>query len=151
MTTLTKAALQTLGFTVVDGKAVRVPDTVPPRVDAVTESSPNQRRLQPASPYRSKTESHYAARLFSLRVIGQIHDWRYEAVTLRLGDRVRFTPDFRVVMADGTVELHEVKGAYTREDARIKLQAAATLFQEYRFKLATYAKGRWTITTVRAA
>jgi hypothetical protein len=152
MTALTRQELESLGYRVVDGKAIRVGSGTQDRqVGSANAQKSTTATAATASPYRSKTEAAYAARLEIMQLAGSIRDWRYEAVRLRLADRVRFTPDFRVVSLDGSVALHEVKGAFTREDARIKLQTAATLFPEYRFVLATYAKGGWTIVPVRAA
>jgi len=158
--TMTETELRALGYVAKDGKAVRINGSSThaeaQAISAATNppgpigSARAADAIAPRSPYRSKTEALYEARLRAMLFSGDICAYRYEAVTLRLGDRVRFTPDFRVVLADGTVELHEVKGAYTREDARIKLQTAATLFPEYVFRLAVSAKGQWTISTVRA-
>jgi len=144
---MSETELRALGYVAKDGKAVKVGSGVAAKDAAQTQNS----TAATASPYRSKTEATYAAFLDALIRSGEILNWRYEAVTLRLGDRVRFTPDFRVEDREGRIELHEVKGAYTREDARVKLQVAATLFPEYRFQLCTYSKGNWTIARVRAA
>ncbi len=51
----------------------------------------------------------------------------FEAIKLRLAAKTHYTPDFAVLLADGSFELHEVKG-FWREDARIKIKIAAEKF-----------------------
>lgn len=60
--------------------------------------------------FRSRWESNYA-RLLQWRLErGEIRAWEHEPETLWLADGNSYLPDFRVVMADGAVEIHEVKG-----------------------------------------
>ena len=64
--------------------------------------------------FRSAWEANYARYLNFLRKQGQIIDWRYEAATfpftaIKRGCR-SYTPDFEVLVSDGRVEYHEVKG-----------------------------------------
>lgn len=67
----------------------------------VTQPPPTDTRPDP-----NKTEAAYRAR----HLAGQ--DARYEALTFRLANGHRYTPDW-VVFEDGRpVECHEVKGAY---------------------------------------
>jgi len=52
---------------------------------------------------------------------------QFEGITLRLGERCSWTPDFLVLLADGTLEALEVKGHW-EDDARVKFKATASLF-----------------------
>lgn len=70
---------------------------------------------------------------------------RYEAVTLRLGDDCRYTPDFMVIAEDDVVELHEVKGHW-RDDAKVKIRVAAEMYPMFRFKAFSKTKGKWVLT-----
>ena len=79
------------------------------------------------------TEARYAGYLEELKRTGQVAAWAYEAVKLRLADRTFYTPDFLVVMADGGMELHEVKGHW-EDDARVKIKVAARLFPWFCFR-----------------
>ena len=45
----------------------------------------------------------------------------------KLADDTRYTPDFMVMLADGQLQSHEVKGYWT-DDARVKTKVAAALF-----------------------
>lgn len=51
----------------------------------------------------------------------------------------RYTPDFAVMLADGVIEMHEVKGYWT-EDARAKIKVAANKFP-FRF-VAVYKQAK---------
>ena len=62
--------------------------------------------------FKSKLEARYANYLERLREVGQILGWWYEPLTLRFPEGLpqEWTPDFLVLLPDGTVELHETKG-----------------------------------------
>lgn len=79
----------------------------------------------------NKTESAYAKRLESLRASGEILWFAFEAITLKLANALRYTPDFVVILPDGRIQLHEVKGARVifRDDAKAKVKMAAQKFQ----------------------
>lgn len=63
-----------------------------------------------------------------LRVLsGEIASYIYEGVKFRLADRTWYTPDFFVILADGTIEIHEAKG-FMEEDANVKIKVAAEMF-----------------------
>lgn len=95
--------------------------------------------------YRSKAEARYADVLEAERMAGRIRSWRYEAITLKLADRVRYTPDFLVVYTDLCMALHEVKGGYIRDDARIKLRVAVEMYPWFAWVLAVYSRGAWEV------
>lgn len=86
----------------------------------------------------NKTERAYAEYLERLKLGGQICDWKYEAVKLRLADKTFYTPDFMVVMPDGVIELREVKGHW-EDDARVKIKVAA---EQFPFRFIAVRKGR---------
>ena len=89
----------------------------------------------------NKTEAAYAELLTHRELVGEILGWKYEAVTLKLADNTRYTPDFMVQLADGSVELHEVKacrasGAFLAEDdARVKFKVAGEQFPIFVFRM----------------
>lgn len=72
----------------------------------------------------NKTESLYAQHLDCLKAVGEIARWDFEPEKLRLADRTFYTPDFRVIMPDGQIHFHEVKGHW-EDDARVKIKVAA--------------------------
>lgn len=72
----------------------------------------------------NKTEAAYAAFLELRRAAGEILWYRFEGVKLRLADNTFYTPDFAVMAADSSMEMHEVKGHW-EDDARVKIKVAA--------------------------
>ena len=99
----------------------------------------------PVRPERmNKTEVAYGLILEARRRAGQVREYHYEAVTLQLAHDCRYTPDFLVILADGTVELHETKG-HMRDDALVKLKVCARLYP-FPLRLARLVKGAWSVT-----
>jgi hypothetical protein len=64
---------------------------------------------------------------------GEIVRYDYEPEVLRLPG-CRYTPDFRVLAADGEVVFYEIKGGRCEEDSWLKLKLAAEI-HPYRFVL----------------
>lgn len=75
----------------------------------------------------NKTEQAYAATLDNCKSAGMLAWFKFEGVKLRLADNTFYTPDFAVMRADGTMEMHEVKGFWT-DDARVKIKVAADMY-----------------------
>lgn len=94
------------------------------------------------------TERAYGLILRAKQQAGLIAAYRYEAITIRLANRTTYTPDFVVLDPDGYIELHEVKGGFTRDDARVKFKVAAEQYSEFRFVWCQYVRKAWTITPV---
>ena len=94
----------------------------------------------------NKLETDYAVHLTLRHRDGEIRGYVYEGVKLRLADRTWYTPDFLVWMADGSLELHEVKGGFIRDDAMVKFKCTAELFPMFRFVMVQYKKAKgWRI------
>ena len=85
----------------------------------------------------NKTETAYAQELEARKNAKELLWYAFEGVTLKLADGCRYTPDFAVLMADVTIEMHEVKGYWT-DDARAKIKVAADKFP-FRF-IAVYKR-----------
>ena len=75
----------------------------------------------------NKTEAAYAALLESQKAAGEVAWYKFEAIKLRLADNTFYTPDFAVMLANGQMELHEVKG-FWQDDARAKIKIAADMY-----------------------
>lgn len=87
----------------------------------------------------NKTETAYAEYLAARRHIGDVLWFRFEGLKLRLADRTFYTPDFAVIVAGGSLELHEVKG-FMEEDAAVKLKSAAAQYP-FALRIVRRAKG----------
>lgn len=93
----------------------------------------------------NKTEAAYADALKNRQMTGEVAWFKFEGVKLRLADNTFYSPDFAVMLADGQMEMHEVKG-YWQDDARVKIKVAAELYP-FRFiavqPLSKKAGGGW--------
>lgn len=76
---------------------------------------------------RNKTEAAYEAFLEALRMTGSVAWFKFEGVKLRLADNTFYTPDYAVMLSNGQMEMHEVKGsrAIFADDAKVKVKVAA--------------------------
>ncbi|WOD19818.1 PDDEXK family nuclease [Paraburkholderia kirstenboschensis] len=91
----------------------------------------------------NKTERAYSQLLAARKHIGEIDDFAFESVKLRLAGATLcfYTPDF-CVWAGGRVQFHEVKGFWT-DDARVKIKVAAASVPWARFIAVRLVKGEW--------
>lgn len=88
----------------------------------------------------NKTEAAYALHLEQLKRSGAIDWFLYEGIKIKLADKTFFTPDFAVMMPDGLIELHDVKGTTTDKTTKkskpfvhddgstIKIKVAAEMY-----------------------
>ena len=107
----------------------------------------------------NKLEQRYARQLELLKRAGEILDWRYEPIRLRIGTSGnKGTPsafykvDFLVVREidlsqshghyQTKFEFHETKG-FWREAARVRIRVAADLYPWWRFVGVQFKKGEW--------
>lgn len=110
------------------------------RQGAVTE------RRSPRAPEPNKTEKRYIDEvLWPALQAGEIVDFRFEAVNLRLGPQCHYRPDFLVVLVDGSLRFDEVKGGWAEEDAIVKFKTAVSLYPWFGWRLARYAKKQWSV------
>jgi len=76
---------------------------------------------------RNKTEAAYEKYLEERRIAGEVVWYKFEGIKVRLADSTFYTPDFAVMLANGQMEMHEVKG-YWLDDARVKIKVAADIY-----------------------
>lgn len=104
-------------------------------------------RVRHTSGEMNGLEKRYAAHLELRKTVGEIHDYRFEPMKLRLAPSTFIDVDFLVFVDSCSrggneytkVELHEVKGHW-EDDARVKVKVAATLFPWWTFKGVTWNK-----------
>lgn len=89
----------------------------------------------------NKTEAAYNRLLETRLGLGDIRWFKFEPINIRLGAKCFYSVDFMVMLADGTIEAHEVKGRW-EDDALAKFKvAAATL--PFKFKAVRMVKGNF--------
>jgi hypothetical protein len=89
----------------------------------------------------NKTEAKYAGELELLKRAGVIQWFMFEGIKLRLADKTFYSPDFFVMLADGTLECKEVKG-FWQDDARVKIKVAASMYP-FKFTAVKIIRGSW--------
>ena len=95
------------------------------------------------------TETAYADLLEARKLAGEVIAWGFERVTLKLAAGCRYTPDFDVWLADGTMEFVDAKGGGPmNETSRVKIKVAAESYPQFTFviakRLAKKDGGGWT-------
>ena len=93
----------------------------------------------------NKTEAAYDLVLKARYQAGEVMWYKFEGMKFRLADNTFYTPDFAVMLADGQLQMHEVKG-FWQEDGRVKIKVAADMYP-YAFialkKIAKNKGGGW--------
>jgi hypothetical protein len=83
----------------------------------------------------NRMEAAWAAQLDLAVRAGDVLWYAYESLTLKLADDTRYTPDFVLMFADGSLCCDECKG-FMEEAAWVRMKVAAALFP-LRFRLIT--------------
>jgi hypothetical protein len=82
----------------------------------------------------NRTEAEYAGILQARKLAGEIIEWHFESVTFKLADDTRYTPDFDILFADGTMEFVDAKGGGPIDPkSLVKIKCAAEKFQQFAF------------------
>jgi hypothetical protein len=116
------------------------------RARAMSKKAPKA-RTRPAAHVAgrmNKTEKAYSqqldARMPTDQSPGEVAGWMFEPLKLRLADDTWYTPDFLVLMTDGTIEIHEVKACadngkvLVEDDAQVKIKVAAEDYPFFTFR-----------------
>lgn len=82
-------------------------------------------RLKPGQ--MNKTEAAYCEHLEAEHRAGRVAWYAFEGLKFRLADATFYTPDFAVMLSNGQLEAHEVKGHW-EDDARVKVKVAASMY-----------------------
>ena len=85
----------------------------------------------------NRTEAEYSRLLEEKKSSGEVVWWAFEGMTFKLAEGSRYTPDFNVMLPNGQLEMHEVKGRWI-DDAKTKIKVAADKFP-FQFR-AVFAK-----------
>jgi hypothetical protein len=88
----------------------------------------------------NKTEAAYDAHLWQQHSVGAVLWHKFEGIKLRLADNTFLTVDFAVLPKSGVLEMHECKGGWFQDDAKVKVKVAASIYP-FRFIVVRKAKG----------
>ena len=102
----------------------------------------------------NKTEGAYADILEARRIVGEVQSWTLHGITVTLAPGCRYTPDFLVVLHDGSRQAIEIKACdkdgrvLAHDDSIVKLKTAAAdpryRYPWIRWKLAgRHRDGSW--------
>lgn len=75
----------------------------------------------------NNTEAEYGRHLEVLKSAGDVAWYKFEGIKFRLADNTFYTPDFAVMLADGSLQAHEVKG-FWEDDAKVKIKVASDMY-----------------------
>jgi hypothetical protein len=123
------------------------------RAEAVraVEVEAKPRLRQRRTPKLNKLELAWLDVLQRQHPTDRIHS---QSITLQLGNGVRYTPDFVVVMpglATEGITAYETKGRHMWDDAAVKLKVAAALYPWIKFVLVSRNEvGAWRVEEVAA-
>lgn len=94
----------------------------------------------------NKLEERYVREVLEpMRMVGNVVEWHFESIKLKLAANTFYTPDFLVITKD-QIEFHEVKG-FWEDDARVKIKCAAEKFWQFQFIAVKFVKKQWEIET----
>jgi hypothetical protein len=133
------------------GKPWRAAACGPTHAMVQAERQPSKpKRAQPERKGPNKWEAEFAACILETAVgVGVIDSFEYEPVTFLIGFDCRYTPDFGAKKNGEFVAFYEVKG-FMRDDARVKLAVAASLFPQFSFLLGRRGNDKgWRVKVVK--
>lgn len=110
------------------------------KAGSVGNTGTKPKQVQKKAGEMNLTEKRYECILKEKKLSGQIKDYKYEAIKLKLDQGVTFTPDFLVIFNDNSIEYHEVKNAFIREDAKLKFKWCVQAYPFFAFKMMQYQK-----------
>jgi hypothetical protein len=120
----------------------------------IAEASAKQRRQDGWPGYDSQWEEMYAGVLACQKAAGEIIEWQYHAITLRLTEPtvvegkkkrgITYTPDFVVWLPDGRVRFVEIKG-YRRTKDINRYKLAKDKFRQAEFVMLSRRRGLWEV------
>ncbi|MBP7564312.1 MAG: DUF1064 domain-containing protein [Candidatus Cloacimonetes bacterium] len=102
-------------------------------------------RFKGQSAGMNKTEIRMKKMLDSLKITGSIKEFSYEDITFKLAEKMRYTPDFRVIYPDGKIKFIEVKGGYITERGDLKFKFAMDKYPEYIWEMWQWKDNRWKV------
>lgn len=92
--------------------------------------------------FKNSWERAYAGHLDLLKSTGEIRWWEYECWGFRLAEKTFHYPDFPVVLRNGSLEIHEVKG-HKKQAWLIKFKTCREMYPFLTWRCFQKKDGRW--------
>lgn len=103
-------------------------------------SKPKKLIRQNPNPLSNRLETEFGNYLHSVNWSGNsIYE---QAITVRLANGLRYTPDW-VVFGHQGIQCYEVKGKHVWDDSIAKLKMAASKYRDWKWVLVWKEKGSW--------
>ena len=115
------------------------------RAEYIHRAPPQAIAHDTAGPKLNKTEAEYMRMLARDADIASATPHAIKFSISIPGKRCWYTPDVMVVRTSGIIEIHEIKGAWEEEDARVKRYSAQAQFPWFRWIYAQKTKAGWSI------
>jgi len=90
----------------------------------------------------NKTESEFALILEARRRAGEIYQWRFESIKLKLADNCWYTPDF-FIEREARLIFIEIKGGHIWDDSKVKFKTAKEIHRWADFEMYQKTKTGW--------
>ena len=95
----------------------------------------------------NKTEAAYSRHLAHLVQSGEVIDWKFHPLRVRLAKNTFYEVDFLVLHSDLRVAVHETKGGFTTDKGQMKIKLCAEALPWFRMikvtKLPAKLGGGW--------
>lgn len=105
-----------------------------PRFSFRTDKSKYGKRHVPG--VMNQTEGEYATLLQARKQAGEVVEWWFESINLKISADNRYTADFAVLLSDGSMEFVDVKSPARIDPASlVKIKACAEKFFQFTFAI----------------
>lgn len=71
------------------------------------------------------TERAWAVQLDAKKLVGEVLDWKFHPMNVRLANNTFYEVDFLVLRSDMRIEVQETKGGHTTEKGQMKIKLCA--------------------------
>ena len=111
---------------------------------AITKDEKPTKRIRQSSKEPTKLELRFRAEILNPEfVAGMIDGIKEQSLTFKIGNGVRYTPDFIAWASTGRLICYEVKGPHAFDGALEKLKIAAAIYKDVEWQLWWFAEGEW--------
>jgi len=85
----------------------------------------------------NKTEEAYSRHLDQRKHQGDVIDWKFHPMRIRLADNTFYEVDFLVLHSDMRIAIHETKGGFTTDKGQMKIKVCAEVLPWFEMIKAT--------------